>query len=198
MSIIDNLLVLLDDKKPRTIEEIKINFIDYSKQVIASSLGRISTKKWITKNSIEKKYQITNLGVEKNTAQLNNLEKIENRNIIKNCKFIILNIPEKERINRDIMRIYLQNNGYGLLHNTTWINLHCNENELIKMINDLKIENKTLYFDININDNDLNKIITNTKWNYKIINYEYNKFINDTKNLLKLKKQNKIISRCII
>jgi len=197
MSIIDNLLVLLDDKKPRSIDEIKTDFKSYSKQIIASSLGRISTKKWITKIN-SKKYEITNFGIEKNTIQLNNLLKIENRNNIKNCKFLILNIPEKERINRDIMRIYLQNNGFGRLHNTTWISFHCNEKHLLKTLNELKIENKTLYFDIELNNNNLEKIINYSNWNFKIINNEYNNFINNVKKYIKNNKNDKIAARCLV
>lgn len=197
MSIIDNLLVLLDDKKSRSIDEIKSDFNSYSKQVIASSLGRISTKKWITQ-SLSKKYEITNLGIEKNTIQLNNLLKLEERDNVTNCKFLILNIPEKERINRDIMRIYLQNNGFGRLHNTTWVNLHCDEKNLLKTLKELGIENKTLHFNINVDNNNIDKIINYSSWNYKIINNEYDKFIENVKNYIKNKETNKVTARCLV
>jgi DNA-binding transcriptional regulator PaaX len=124
--------------------------------------------------------------------------KLDKRDNVSICKFLIINIPEKERINRDIMRIYLQNNGFGRLHNTTWINLHCDEKNLLKTLNDLGIENKTLHFSINIDDNNLNKIISYSNWNYKTINCEYNKFIDNVKSFIKNKETNKITARCLV
>lgn len=96
------------------------------------------------------------------------------------------------------MRIYLQNNGFGRLHNTTWINFHCDEKNLLKILNELKIEKKTLYFNIEINKNNLDKIIKHSNWNYKTINNEYDTFINSVKKYIKNNQSNKIIARCLV
>lgn len=189
MSIIDNLLVLLDDGNRISIEEIQILLPKFSKQIISASLGRIISKKLACKDK-QNYYKITERGENLNTEILSNIQRTKNRTDYTECYFVLFNIPEKERINRDIMRSYLNSNGFGRLHNTVWIGLNTDINSLRNLIKSLKIENKVLFFKANLNKKDINNIIKETDWNIKSIITQYKKFkINVDEFLLNKNKQ---------
>lgn len=196
MSIIDKLLVLFDDQKQRTIEDVKNIFPKYSNQIISASLGRIVSRGWINKKS--NYYQITESGRKLITNKLDGIERIENDNTFKKCLFVIFHIPEKERINRDIMRNFLLNNGYGRLHNTVWIKFNSKISILNSFIKDLKINDKVLTFEATPNQEKIKEIIDFTKWNTIKIDKKYSDFITEAKYFLNTNDKNNILARCIV
>lgn len=196
MSIIDNLLVLFDDQKQRTIKDVKTAFPEYTKQVLSASLGRIASKGWINKKS--DRYKISDIGRKIVTENLKNIDKITSTEKITNCLFVVFHIPEKERINRDIMRNFLITNGYGRLHNTVWINFRPDTKTLQDIINELKIQNKVLTFEIKIKNKKIKEIIDFTDWNSNKTDSKYKKFTNHVKYFLKLKNKPSIKARCLV
>lgn len=196
MSIIDNLLVLLDNGKEKDISDIANIFNGYSKQVLSASLGRIVSKKWIVKkNSL---YKITLLGQNINTTTLDTIKKFPKREDIKYCYFITFNISEKERIKRDIMRTYLNSHGFGRFHNTVWISFDLNNTELEKLINELDIKDRVLIFKAKIEEESINELIKHTSWNILKINTDYKEFIKHSQNFISTKSKNKIQARCLV
>ena len=198
MSIIDNLLVLLDDEKERTLDEIIRSFSEYSRQVISASLGRMASKKLIKKNKRSKTYLIDNKGQKLITETLNNLGKFENPNESNVCHFVLFNIPEKERVNRDIMRNYLSTNGFGRLHNTVWISTTCNIDNLKKIIASLNILDKSLLFSSDITRDNMESIIKFSTWDFDKLNKGYREFIKLSESFLKSKNKDSLYARCVV
>ncbi len=196
MSIIDKLLVLFDDEKQRSIDEVKLIYSSYTRQVISASLGRIVSKGWIEKKS--DKYSITKKGRSVITNFLSNIDRIDNDKNIENCLFVIFRIPEKERINRDIMRNYLVSNGFGRLHNTVWIKFNTNDHSLKKLIKELNIEKQILTFSSKLSDIKIEEIINFTSWNSVTINNKYRVFIKNANNFLNKKNKKSIEARCLV
>jgi DNA-binding transcriptional regulator PaaX len=196
MSIIDKILVLLDDESQKSLNEIKTTLKQYSKQVVAASLGRLCSKGLIKKNNSI--YQITTAGRNIITKNLTNIENVSSNYIAKQCMVIIFKIPEKERINRDIMRNFLLANGFGRLHNTVWISLYDQTSKIKNIINELKIENKVLIFNLSTTKKKIIDIINFSKWNIDIVNNKYTSFIKQTNNYLKSKHINNFESRCLV
>lgn len=196
MSIIDKLLVLFDDEEEKTLEEVLSIYNSYSKQVISASLGRIVSKGWIKK--ADNKYIITSKGRIIITEKLEKIQKIKDKEIYSLCQFIIFHIPEKERINRDIMRNFLISNGYGRLHNTVWIKFNPDKEKLKKVISELKINDKILIFETSFNSKKMNDIISFAKWNTQKIDKKYKSFILQSENYIKQKNKNEIDARCLV
>ena len=197
MSIIDNLLVVLDDGNNKNIDEIRVDLPTFSKQIISASLGRIISKGLITKDN-KGYYQIKQTGEDLNTEILSCTNKFNERDNYKNAYFVMFNIPEKERINRDIMRSYLYNNGFGRLHNTVWIGLNINIKSLNNLIKDLKINNKVLIFKATLSQEDLNKLIKQTSWNLQTVIDQYLIFIKKANTFLSSTKKNQINARYLV
>lgn len=197
MSIIDNLLVVLDDNIERDINEIKLILPNYSKQVLAASLGRIVSKKFVNKTT-KNTYQISPHGQDIITENLKNIEKKEQNILYTNCYFVLLNIPEKERINRDVMRTYMNLNGFGRLHNTVWIGLNINNNKLRKLIKNLDIQKNVIIFKAELDQLSLNDLIKRTQWNLDKIIKEYKNLNSEIEKYLLLKKKSKYIARCLV
>lgn len=197
MSIIDKILIILDDNIEKSLEEIRKNIFNYSKQTINSSIGRLISKGYIVqKNS---KYQITTKGQNLITDNLKLIKNFTKRKINKKIYFLMFNIPEKNRINRDVLRIYLKNNGFGRLHNTLWIALNRNINKLNKFIKSLDINsNNIIIFETNLDEKNYNIVIKNTNWDLNQLNKKYLKFINTTKKFISSKNKNITEARFLV
>jgi len=196
MSIIDNLLVLLDDGNKLTVEDIKRSFPEYSKQIISATLGRVASKHFVKKN--DKYYKIDSIGQTTITQNLNRIKLFERRPESKNLLFVMFNIPEKERLYRDILRNYLTQNGFGRLHNTVWISFHHKKEDLDDLLSELKIIEKILIYESKILEQNLETLIRHANWNMLQINKKYKTFIAQTSNFFQTKSKSNIMARCMV
>lgn len=196
MSILDKLIVILDDGDFKTVEEIKKYLPNYSKQIICASLGRLISKKIIIKN--KDKYKITKEGRLLVTKNIELIKNYKNNNSTNDYTFIMFNIPEKERTNRDVLRIFLSKNGFGRVHNTLWISLGKDISELEYLIKELNIKKNILIYNVKMDNKNLNKIIQKTYWDFNYINKEYNNFIEKTKKFLFSKNKSKYNARILV
>jgi len=198
MSIIDKLLVLFDDEKSRTLMDVKNIFPSFTKQVLSSSLGRISAKGFLIKNKSNGRYVITSIGRKKITDELENLKKFEERERSNHCRFVIFNIPEAQRVSRDLMRIFLVNNGYIRIHNTVWINFYSDKTRLEEIIAELKINNQILTFEAEINKQYIDDIYKYIHCDFTLLHKEYSDFIKKAQSFIKLKKKNQFDAQCLV
>lgn len=195
MSIIDKILVILDEGNKYTLEEI-VDILDnnYTKQVISASLGRIITKKYAKK--VNDKYSITELGSDIITINLENIEKISERKAINSVIFITFNVSEKNRIKRDKFRNYLICNGFGRLNNTFWIGINKNIKDIKSYIDKLSLIKNTLVFESKKITN-FKQVLEHTKWNDDL-KKEYSDFIKNANIFLAMKNKNKYQARFLV
>lgn len=198
MSIIDELLIFLDEGKTVNLNEIKKNLPDRTLQTVSSTLGRLEAKKWIkiSKNKKEDEYQITPLGQDEVTKNLQEIKKMQRSAWDKSWQIITFNIPEKIRYARDAFRTNLEILGYGRVQNSLWISCQSNDTDLNKIISNLKINKYVTYFNTGeLNAENQKKIVDSFEWNWELLNKNYKEFLAETrkfffgkKNLFKAKK----------
>src|SRR5690606_721888 len=124
MTVIDELLVLLDDGVERTLDECAILLPDRTKQTLSSTLGRLSGTGWVeTKRDrlrATNSYRITEAGSEVVTRTLQHLKIAADDQWDGTWLFVLFNIPERQRKYRDILRNRLSGIGFGRVQNSLW------------------------------------------------------------------------------
>lgn len=191
MSIIDEILVLLDGQKPLTLNEVEKKMPHRTLQIVSATLGRLEAKGWvkITKQKGGNLYEITLSGAEQVTG---NLAEIKQRQLEKwdgEWQIVAFNIPEKERFKRDLFRQHLDRLGYGRVENSLWIAPRDNAQKLDKIINKLTIQNKTTYFSTGKTKPEVNRLLAKKfQWDWKELNNQYGTFISKSKKFLETKK----------
>lgn len=192
MSIIDDVLVLLDDETELTLEEIKKNLPRKSTQSISSALGRLTSKGWIimNKKSDLKTFKISPNGRQEITLHLNRIREKENSEWDRSWLVVVFSIPEKQRRARDLFRKSLVEKGFLRLHNELWISFWDQRKAIEKEISTLKIGMFCTVFKINqLSEADQKRVVSNLIWNENKINNEYKAFLNSAKAFLKTKKE---------
>lgn len=186
MTLIDELLILIDDSPGLDKEKIIDYFPDKTKQAVYSGMGRLA-KKGMIKNE-----KNTVLGKEYLDSTLLFLNR-KNKDLWQNgWKLIFFNIAEKERGKRDIWRKHLKNNGFGILREGVWIMPKDCEGVISKLAEKLKITQQifVLTSDLGKHPNLVN--IINQGWEWDIIKKQYQNFLKKaSKELKNLKKENR-------
>src|SRR3990167_8034006 len=97
MTIIDDLLVLLDDETPRDLEAVSSAIMGRSKQTLSSTLGRLIAKGWIERMSGRGKnrYRISKDGRSQVTSLLGQIKYHTDRVWNGQWQQVIFNIPER-------------------------------------------------------------------------------------------------------
>ncbi len=122
LTIIDRILVLLDDEQPHTLEEMTQQ-LGRTKQTVSSTLGRLLAKQWVGRQSGRSRgqYVITDRGRAHVTRYLDGIKLRTTIEWDGSWEQVIFNIPERDRKRRDDLRILLIELGYGRLHGTLWL-----------------------------------------------------------------------------
>lgn len=195
MTIINKLLVLFDDNKQRTIDDVKKVYANYSKQVLASSMGRMISRNWLTK--IKFSYKITSSGrniVSLNLSHLKKLTKIPESYLY----LLMFKIPEKKRVTRDIIRIFLRKNGFGQLHNSVWLSVKGSPTELDIIIDELQVKKNVIGLQIKVTSDEQKMLVNNCQWNFNELNNLYKNFIKLASNYLKKNQKDAVIARNLV
>jgi phenylacetic acid degradation operon negative regulatory protein len=123
MTIIDDLLVLLDDELPRDLETMHDAIRDRSKQTLSSTLARLLAKGWVERvaGRGRRRYRISTFGRRRVTELLDHIKHSATREWDGSWELVVFNIPERERKRRDTLRKLLVELGYGRLHNSLWL-----------------------------------------------------------------------------
>jgi len=188
ISIINEILVLLDDHEELTINQIKAILNNKTLQNISSAIGRLNSKGWVKSsgNKNSKTFNITKSGKNEITSNLLRIRDYENNNWDGKLCVLIFKIPEKIRKSRDILRKKLNEAGFCNLMGDLWISFWDKSKYLSNVISDLKIKNMCITFCINeLSTKDMENIICNLTWNKEYLNSEYNNFIKNCEKYLK-------------
>lgn len=194
MSVIDEILVLLDDGNAVELSFIREKIKGKTLQTVSSTLGRLEAKGWISikKEKKQKLFQITSLGQEevtKNLSRIKELKKLKTWN--GSWQIVVFNIPEKNRYARDVFRTKLESIGFGKIQGSLWISARAHDEDLNEIIKKLKINNFVTVFNTGkLSESDGLDLANKFEWDWKNLNAEYKKFIDNSKRFLKSKKDN--------
>lgn len=183
MSIIDELLIMLDGPKPIELDFIKKELTKRTLQTISSTLGRLEAKGWIkiTKQENKKLYQITDAGQEEITNNLQEIKTMPKDKWDGSWQIVSFNVPEKIRFARDAFRLKLESLGFGKIQNSLWIGVWDNKKKLDKSIDDLGISKYVIYFSTGkLDEINQKKIARSFEWKWDDLNKEYREYLNQS------------------
>jgi len=181
MSIIDELLILLDDSQSRELDAIKKILPKRTLQTVSSTLGRLEAKGWIKiiKQKNKNLYQITPSGQEEITNNLQEIKAMPKSKWNGMWQIVSFNVPEKIRFARDAFRLKLEMLGFGKIQNSIWISAWDNKTKLDKIIEDLAINKYVMYFSTGkLSEVDQKKIASSFEWDWNELNKKYREFLN--------------------
>lgn len=182
MTIIDELLILLDDLEQAPADAIPHYFDEPNLQVIFSSLGRLVNRGWVSKQvkRSETVYAITIHGVNELNQTLDAIKKEEQQPWDKRWHQVVFDIPETKRKSRDSFRVYVKSLGYGMLTSSVWMS-PWNQDESIKRYckrNSL-FDNVFLMATSPIEDTYQSTVFAHRCWNWAKIEKSYKDFLSE-------------------
>jgi len=202
MSIIDDLLIQVDDAKETDANNLLALNSKFSKQVILSTLGRLISKGFISKKEVNNNlfFSITEKGKKKIDFVLENIKSYSTTNQAdREVILIIFDIPEKKRSIRDSLRNYLSNNGYGKLQDSIWVSYIDSVKDVEEVINDLNAKDMvTIIKTQKMNQIELKNFFDKTLYNWTKINNEYEKFLVEANKFLKLTKKESVVAKQLV
>ncbi|MCL5795722.1 MAG: hypothetical protein M1338_05220 [Patescibacteria group bacterium] len=201
MSLIDDLIIALEENSKMNLDEACDLLKDKSRQIISSGLGRLSAKGLVDKIKNGKSYyfKLTKLGQETIDNQLSALANIKINESDRSWQILVFDIPEKKRKLRDDLRRFLEDNGFGRLHSSIWLSSHDNNKNLEKYIltNDLG-DFITMLNTKKLNDSEEKDLASKLHWDWLRLNNEYKKFIANAQKYLKLKNKNSYTAKKLV
>ncbi len=180
MTIIDELLILLDDLEEAPSEEIPSYFEEPDLQVIYSALGRLVNKGLVIKKERRGSvsYSISIHGVETLNQTLEAIKQPQEEDWDQRWHLVIFDIPESKRKLRDSFRTLLKDIGFGMLKSSVWVSPR-NHAEIIKrFIKRYKVEEYVFQLETVANDStyQLNLFVRQC-WDWKQLERQYEQFI---------------------
>lgn len=200
MSLIDEILVLLDDNKDIKLSEAYEIISKRSKQIISSTVGRLVAKGWVHKTGDkDARYNLTKNGRERLYTILDNIQNIGKRSDGNNWLILVFTIPEKNRKKRDDLRKYLVENGFGRLQSSVWLSYWDKQEKILHYANLRSIQNNLVIFNSKRLSNKQNiELVNRLYWNWRRLNILYKKFINEAKSFLKNMKKDSFRAKILV
>lgn len=180
MTIIDELLILLDDLEETPSEAIPQYFDGPNLQVIFSSLGRLVNRGWVTKKSKrnETLYSISSHGVNELNQTLDAIKHNGEVTWDKQWRMIVFEIPESKRKLRDNFRVFLKSLGYGMLTSSVWVSPWDREVEIKRFCKRNNLNDNVFHITtIPHADTYQSTVFAHRCWNWQKIDQGYKDFI---------------------
>lgn len=201
MTIIDDLLVLLDDEHPRDIETMHAVIRDRSKQTLSSTLGRLMAKGWVERVSgrPRRRYRISPAGRRHVTDRLDHIKDYSNREWDGSWELVVFNIPERDRKRRDDLRKLLVELGYGRLHSSLWLSPWSNRASVQAYIEATNSETDiTLVQTGQLDASMSRRIAERFEWDWQVLERAYRLFIVEAQAFLRQRTKDAYTARRIV
>lgn len=206
MTIIDELLILLDDLEEAPSDTIPSYFEKPDLQIIYSALGRLVNKGLVIKKERrgEVSYSISLHGVETLNTALDAIKQTVVEPWDQRWHLIIFDIPESKRKLRDGFRNYLKNAGFGMLKSSVWVSPRNHSDTVRRYAKRNKIEEYVFQLETVPNESTYQlNIFVRQCWNWKELEKQYERFIaigERTLNTLKLEHQpyNRFLAKKVV
>jgi phenylacetic acid degradation operon negative regulatory protein len=202
MTVIDELLVLLDDGTERILEECSSALPARTKQTLSSTLGRLTGKGWVTTNRDRLRgahtYKITSEGSEVVTHTLQHLKISDNEQWDQRWLFVLFNIPERARKYRDILRNRLAAVGFGRVQNSLWVTARDVTFELEDVLSQDRIRSSVTVLRPRLDEEDAKRLVSAFEWDWGALSGSYQAFIDQATRYLKTKKQDAFQAKLLV
>lgn len=202
MTVIDELLVLLDDGKTRTLEDCAAELAGRTRQTLSSTLGRLTGRGWVTtKRDVKTKtsvYASTPDGQATVTRTLDQLKLASDDEWDGHWLFVLFNIPERQRKYRDILRNRLAAVGFGRVQNSLWATARNVRFELDGLLDLPQLKGAVTILRPTLDPEDVQELVAAFEWDWKLLNKEYQQFIAATDRYLAKKEQDSLGARLLV
>ena|SRR3990167_9405353 len=202
MTIIDELMVLLDDGAERTLDECAALLPERTKQTLSSTLGRLSGKGWVeTKRDrlrATNSYRITERGSHIVTKTLKHLKLADNEGWDGRWLIVLFNIPERQRKYRDILRNRLACIGFGRVQNSLWATARDVRFELEDLLEEDRIRRSVTMLRPTLDAEDTKQLVNAFEWDWEQLNVEYNAFIERADEFLRTRDHNPLTAKFLV
>lgn len=202
MTVIDELIVLLDDGAERTLDECAVLLPERTKQTLSSTLGRLSGKGWVeTKRDrlrSTNSYRITERGSTMVTKTLQHLKLASDAEWDGRWLFVLFNIPERQRKYRDILRNRLTAVGFGRVQNSLWATARDVRFELEDVLEEERIRRCVTMLRPTLTDEDAKLLANAFEWDWEQLNTTYNEFIERADTFLKTDRRDTILAKFLV
>lgn len=190
MTIIDELLILLDDLGETSLETIPSYFDNYTNQIIFSSLGRLVHRGWVIKKTKkqENSYSISIHGIDELNRTLDVIKADETPVWDHHWRLVIFDIPESKRKLRDLFRETLREHGFGMLKSSIWLSPWNKKEEIKRIAKRHGLSDQIIQLETANGDSYQSVVLIQQSWDWKAIEKAYLDFIDSAeKELSKLK-----------
>lgn len=181
MTVIDELMVLLDDRTARTLDECSFVLPTRTRQTLSSTLGRLVAKGWIAMERDRLRrintYAVTEAGTTAITRTLQHLKIADNSEWNHRWMFIFFNIPETQRKFRDVLRNRLANIGFGRIQNSVWASARDIRFEFEDLLELETIRDSITIIEPTLSDIDEQAVLKAFDWDWDSLDKEYISFI---------------------
>lgn len=181
MSLIDDLLVTIDDKAGITRDELlAISEKPSQKASLYSALARLVSKGLVKEKS--EGFVITETGKYRLDYFLQAISELKNDN--KKWWIVLVELPESQRLMREKLRYEFRKIGVGTVKKGVYIVFSHNQSMIENIIENLGIKKQTHIIQIEQLQPQSTRAIADTAWDWEAINDDYKSFIENKKNLL--------------
>lgn len=202
MTVIDELLVLLDDEQVRTLDECARDLNGRTRQTLSSTLGRLTGRGWVeTKQDRKTKvttYRITEEGQATVTRTLSHIQIADDASWDGKWLAVLFNIPEKQRKYRDILRNRLMAIGFGRVQNSLWITARDVRFELEGLLDVQQLKGAVTVLRPSLGKEDTQEMIDAFEWDWKGLNRQYQQFIAMAERYLDKSKHDSLAARLLV
>lgn len=195
MTIIDELLILLDDLGEAPASNLPVYFPERNLQVISSSLGRLVNRGWVAKKNRRSQvvYAISTYGVNELNRTLDAIKESNQQDWDRRWRLVIFDIPESKRRLRDQLRNFLRQTGFGQLKSSVWLTPWDKSEQLKPLLKRLNLQSIVTEFTTEPMADTYQSIqLAQQSWNWLELEKRYKSFLTLVdRELLKLKDNEK-------
>lgn len=180
MTIIDELLILLDDLDEVTSEEILSYFEGAKPQMVLSALGRLVNRGWVAKKTKRQEtyYAITIHGVDQLNRTLDAIKREEQSEWDGRWRLVIFDVPETKRKLRDLFRTFLRDLGFGLMKSSVWISPWDKKEEIKRFAKRHSLNDYITLLDTDmVTDSYQNVLLAQQSWDWTALESAYKEFL---------------------
>lgn len=181
MTVIDELLVLLDDGRVRTLDGCVAELPGRTRQTLSSTLGRLTGRGWVVTKRDRKtnttKYEITPEGQATVTRTLDHVQIADDASWDGRWLVVLFNIPERQRKYRDILRNRLASVGFGRVQNSLWATARDVRFELDGLLDLPQLKGAVTVLRPTLDAADIQELVEAFEWDWKALNKGYQQFI---------------------
>lgn len=178
MSLIDDVLIAVEDRERIGLTELHEILIPSTKQAVYSAVGRLVKRNFL-KNSA-KEISITDRGKDYIYTSLDAIKKFEQND--RPFTLVIFEIPERQKVTREKFRTSLNQLGFGSLKRGVMLGTTGSVDEPMKVVSDLGLQDRVVVLGVE----SVAAVMASrfVPWNFPKINHTYQQFMDRASGLI--------------